>query len=92
MAKKVQQQPPKIEFPCAYPIRIMGEAETDFVDTVFEITRQFAPEVQRQKVKIRPSSKGNFVSVHIVIQATGEQQLSSLHTALKAYSAVKMVI
>jgi len=83
---------PKIEFPCAYPVRIMGDAHDSFVDDVFAIMLKHAPEIQRQHVKTRPSSKGTFVSVHIVIQATGEQQLIDIHAELKSYSSVKMVI
>lgn len=92
MAKKVEQKPPKIEFPCAYSIRIMGEGHDEFVDTVFDIMIEHAPEIERDKVKTRPSSKGTFISVHIVIQATGEEQLTAIHTSLKSYSSVKMVI
>lgn len=92
MAKKVETTPPKIEFPCAYTIRIMGDAHETFVDVVFDIMLNHAPEIKREHVTTRPSSKGTFVSVHIVIQATGEEQLKAIDTDLKNYSSVKMVI
>ncbi len=92
MAKKVEAAPPKIEFPCAYTIRIMGDAHDTFVDTVFAIMLKHAPEIKRENVTTRPSSKGTFVSVHIIIQATGEDQLRAIDTDLKNYSSVKMVI
>ncbi len=87
-----QPEPPKIEFPCDYPIRIMGDAHDEFIDRVFDIMLEHAPEIQRDKVKTRPSSKGTFVSVHIVIRATGEDQLQAIHASLQAYESVKMVI
>ncbi|MCK5881147.1 MAG: DUF493 domain-containing protein [Sinobacterium sp.] len=92
MAKKVEQQPPKLEYPCAYTIRIMGDAHETFIDTVFEIMLNHAPEIQREHVTTRPSSKGTFVSVQIVIQATGEEQISAINIDLQAYSSVKIVI
>ena len=92
MAKKVQQEPPKIEFPCDYPIRVMGDAHDEFVDRVFEIMQVHAPEIERESVKTRPSSKGTFVSVHIIIRATGVEQLEAIHADLQAYASVKMVI
>lgn len=87
-----QQEPPKIEFPCQYSIRVMGDARDDFIDRVFEIIVVHAPEIKRQDVKTKNSSKGRFLSVHVVIHATGVEQLSAIHKDLEAYDAVKMVI
>jgi putative lipoic acid-binding regulatory protein len=87
-----EQQPPKIEFPCAYPIKVLGEAREDFIDTVFDLVKQHAPEIDRQALQLRDSRKGTFVSVHIVIVATGVDQLQNIHQSLLTYDAVKMVI
>lgn len=84
--------PPKIEYPCDYPIKILGESRGDFIDTVFTMVKVHAPEIERHHLKIRDSKKGTFVSVHIVIVATGEQQLKEIHQYLLTYDAVKMVI
>lgn len=88
----VERQPPKIEFPCDYPIKVLGDAREDFIDRVFDIIRLHAPEIERDKVVTRDSSKGTFMSVHIVIVATGVDQLHNIHMSLRAYDAVKMVI
>ena len=82
----------KIEFPCAYPIRILGEKSDDFLRRVVEITQRHAPELQHDSVTFKESSKATYMSVLVVIEATGEAQLMALHAELKAYSAVKMVI
>ena len=86
------KEPPKIEFPCHYPIKVLGDARDDFIDRVFEIIQEHAPEIERNKVVTRDSRKGTFVSVHIVIMATGVDQLRNIHSSLQAYDAVKMVI
>lgn len=87
-----EQQPPKIEFPCAYPIKILGNAREDFIDRVFEIVQLHAPEIERNNIITRDSRKGTFMSVHIVIVATGVDQLQNIHQSLLTYDAVKMVI
>ncbi len=87
-----EQQPPKIEFPCAYPIKVLGDAREDFIDRVFEIIQCHAPEIERKKIITRDSRKGTFMSVHIVIVATGVDQLQNIHQSLLTYDAVKMVI
>ncbi len=87
-----QQEPPKIEFPCDYSIRVMGDKSDEFINKVFEIIQLHAPELKRDSVKSKDSSKGRFMSVHVVIVATGEDQLGNIHQSLQAYDAVKMVI
>ena len=70
----------------------MGNAEPDFIDRVFSLVQQHAPEVRRDQLKTKNSAKGTFISVHLLITATGEQQLRDIHNSLKTYDAVKMVI
>lgn len=84
--------PPKIEFPCNYPIKVLGDAREDFVDRVFEIMQIHAPEIERSRVTMRDSRNGTFISVQIVIRATGVDQLHNIHQSLLRYEAVKMVI
>ena len=87
-----EQEPPKIEFPCDYSIRIIGEAREDFIDRVFELVQSHAPDLGRDSIKIRDSKKGTFMSVHVMIYATGEDQLHNIHQTLLTYDAVRMVI
>lgn len=81
-----------IEFPCAYPIKIVGDNTADFVDTVVALTQQHAPEVTAHEIEIRESRAGNYVSVTITIQATGEPQLAALHASLRACEFVRLVL
>ncbi len=86
------QTPPKIAFPCRYSIRVIGVSSADFHLDVVDIVRPHAPEIDTAEVKVKPSSKGNFSSVYLVIEATGEAQLSAIHQALQAHPDVRMVI
>ena len=86
------EEPPKIEFPCEYLIKIIGDAEPDFIDLVVQIVCQHAPGFDPTTVKSRDSSKGKFRSVAVNIMATGEPQLERLFADLKATGRVKMVI
>ena len=86
------QQPPRIEFPCTYPIKIMGAASEVFVAEVVSVCRRHAPEVCEEHVSIRASSKGNYSAVTVVIEATGIEQLECLFADLKATAGVKMVL
>lgn len=87
-----QQEPPKIEFPCAYPIKVMGDAAPDFRAFVIEVMRRYDHELDESLVTERISSKGTFSSVTVTITATGIPQLEALHVEFKASGRVKMVL
>jgi len=83
---------PKIEFPCQYPIKVMGEAVDGFEIDVLEIVQRHSPDVTTDNMNTRRSAQGNYLSVTIVIEATGEEQLQILFADLKGHSAVRLVL
>lgn len=86
------QAPPKIEFPCDYPIKVVGNAAPDFKEFVIEVVQIHAPGLDIETVTINESRNGRFVSVRMSITATGESQLQSLFEELKASGRVHMVL
>lgn len=88
-----QQEPPKIEFPCAnYPIKALGVASEEYYQAVLEIMERHAPGFDRSKIKVQDSSKGRFNSVTVFIEATGVEQLTAIFEDLKKHPSTKMVI
>jgi putative lipoic acid-binding regulatory protein len=83
---------PKIEFPCDYLIKVIGDAAPDFVEFVVSVVERHAPEVSDNKVTVKDSSGGRFASVNLTIWATGEPQLKALFEELKASGRVHMVL
>jgi uncharacterized protein len=83
---------PKIEFPCDYPLWIIGEGHPQFRQQVLAIVREHVTEVHERSVNVRESRGGSYCSVRVTIVATGEQQLEALHAALVAEPAVRMVL
>lgn len=88
----MSDEAPKIEFPCDYPIKILGENHASFTDRVVEAVRRHAPELPDDKVSWRESRNGNYISVTVVIRAQGESQLKRLHDELKADQWVRLVL
>ena len=86
-----EDQKPKIEFPCQYPIKVMGTATVDFKDYVIETMAKYA-DIEANSVKVKASGKGNFQSVTITITATGAPQLKAIYADLKSSGRVKMVL
>ena len=91
MAKPVHE-PPKIVFPCEYPISIIGYRRADFRATVLRIVREHAPDFDEGEVTVRESRDGGYCSLRVRIVASGEPQLRALHAALMAEPIVKLVL
>lgn len=83
---------PKIEFPCDYPIKVLGVSSEGFETIILEVFERHAPGFDQQSVTAKSSSKGTFTSLTITITATGPEQLEALHQDLLATGHVKMVI
>ncbi|TRX74282.1 DUF493 domain-containing protein [Pseudomonas mangiferae] len=84
---------PKIEFPCPrYPIKVIGDAGEDFSDLVIEVLRRHAPDLDADTLVVRDSRNGRFLSVQLLITATGIEQLQAIHSDLRATGRVHMVL
>lgn len=84
---------PKIEFPCErYPIKVIGDAGDGFSDLVIEIIQRHAPDLDETTLVMRDSRNGRFLSVQVLITATGIDQLQNIHADLRATGRVPCVL
>jgi putative lipoic acid-binding regulatory protein len=83
---------PRIEFPCQYPIKIMGRHEDGFTACIVDVIERHDPGFSRETIVWRESSGGRYLSVTVTITATGTDQLKSLFEDLKATGRVAMVL
>lgn len=82
----------KIEFPCAYPIKVMGLDKNDFATAVLAIVQRHDPTLDAATASYRPSRNGKYLAVNVTITATGTTQLKALFDELKASGRVAMVL
>ena len=87
-----EPEPPKIEFPCDYPVKVLGRSTAEFEPAILEVFERHAPGFERERISTRASREGNFVSTTVSITATGKPQLEALHQDLMATGLVQMVI
>lgn len=85
-------EPPRVEFPCNYPLKIVGNAAVDFQEAVTAVVEKHAPGFDRQSINVVDSRNGKFQSVRLTIMATGKPQLEALFAELKATGRVHMVL
>ncbi len=75
-------------FPCHLPIKAMGRVDIELDLLVLEIIQKHARIVNPSAVKTRASTKGNYLSVTVTIEATSKQQLDAIYHELTAHPAV----
>lgn len=87
-----EPEAPRIEFPCDYPIKVMGEACAAFRDHVHEVMERHAPGFDRATITVRDSRNGRFQAITVTITATGVAQLEAIFADLKLSRHVQMVL
>jgi uncharacterized protein len=81
-----------LQFPCRFPIKVMGEAHAEFLAHVEACIARHVPDRESVDVVHRESRKGNYVGVTITLTATSQEQLDALYQALGACARVRMVL
>jgi putative lipoic acid-binding regulatory protein len=81
-----------LEFPCAFPIKIMGRTQDGFAQAIAEVVVRHAPDFDAATLEMRSSSAGNYLSLTATINATSREQLDDLYRDLVAHPMVAMVL
>jgi len=81
-----------IEYPCDFPIKIMGAMQERFAETMVEVVSLHDPDFHAGKMDMRPSTKGNYLSLTVTVRATSREQLDNLYRALSSHPMVKVVL
>jgi putative lipoic acid-binding regulatory protein len=80
------------EFPCDFPIKVVGRAEPGFESVVVEIVSGHVAKVDADRISSRLSRDGNFISVTLTIVAENRPQLDAIYEALSGHDQVMMVL
>ena len=81
-----------IEYPCDFPIKIMGRTEPGFAQAVIELVTQHAPDFDPASVEMRVSRKNRYLSLTCTVRATSREQLDGLYQPLCDHPQVVMVL
>ena len=81
-----------LEFPCDFPIKIMGMHQDDFARSMVEIVLRHAPDFAAESVEMRASATGKYLSLTCTIRATSRAQLDNLYVELTGHPLVKVVL
>ena len=81
-----------IQYPCDFPIKVLGRTQAGFAQAVLEIVRAHAPDFDGSTMEMKTSKRGKYLSVTCVVRATSRTQLDDLYRALCDHPMVVMVL
>ena len=81
-----------IEFPCEFPLKVMGLSGQDFDALVVAIVRRHVSAIDDGAVRAKPSREGKYVSLTVTVWVESKQQLDGLYTELSGHERVLMVL
>lgn len=80
-----------LQFPCDFPLKIMGATQDGFAQEVVSVVVRHAPDFDAATVEMRSSRGGNYLSLTCTVRATSKAQLDALYLELTGHPLVKMV-
>jgi putative lipoic acid-binding regulatory protein len=81
-----------IDYPCAFPIKVMGRKVDGLVHALTHIAEQFDPTFDATTIELRESKGGNYLGVTLTVNATSRDQLDELYRTLSTHPMVKVVL
>jgi len=81
-----------IEFPCDFPIKVMGINDPGFVPSLMELAQSFDPQFNAACISLRESRQGTYQGVTLTVRATSQEQLDGLYRSLTGHPLVKVVL
>ena len=82
-----------LEFPCEFPLKIMGNNRPEFVDMMCDlVSKHVNHDIKPEAINHRQSSSGKFLSLTLTITAESKQQLDIIYQELYKHVDVKMTL
>ena len=81
-----------IDYPCLFPIKVVGENGEHFVPAITSIAREHDPQFDAAAIELRESGGGRDLGITLQIHATSREQLDALYLALGGHPQVRWVL
>ena len=79
-------------FPCEYPIKILGENKPEFIKIVCNIVETHTGKLHVNQTATKFSSRGKYISLTIRIIATSRQQVDAINKDLQSCPLVSYLL
>jgi putative lipoic acid-binding regulatory protein len=84
--------PPLLNFPTDYPIKVIGRPTPEFRARIHAIVLRHVPALEASHVTEHLSKNGNYLSISYAIRAESREQMTALAADLTGCEGVLLVI
>jgi uncharacterized protein len=81
-----------LEFPCVFPLKVIGRNVVEFEGEVLTIIQKHVPEVQLENVRRRPSAGNKYLALTMTFVADNQRQLDELYLELNRHELVLVTL
>jgi putative lipoic acid-binding regulatory protein len=81
-----------LEFPCVFPLKVIGRNVAEFEGEVLTIIQKHVPEAQRENIIRRPSAGNKYLALTVTFVADSQMQLDKLYLELNRHELVLVTL
>jgi putative lipoic acid-binding regulatory protein len=81
-----------LEFPCDFPIKVMGHATDEFETLVLSIITKHVETLKENAIRTRHSKDGKYLSITITINVNCKEQLDNIYLELTESEHILFVL
>lgn len=86
------EQKPLIEFPCRFPIKVMGPREDDFVTVIASLLGSMTERFNPADIEMRPSRTGKYLGLTCKVWVKSQEELDEVYRTLSSHPMVSVVL
>lgn len=87
-----QAQDSLIEYPCDFPIKVMGERREGFAQAVLQAIEPHVGPLSADRVEMRLSKQARYLSLTLTVHVDSREQLDCVYRCLTGHPWVKLVL
>jgi uncharacterized protein len=92
LPRDMSPEPSLIQYPCHFPIKVMGANVDGYVAAMAHVAHAFDPTFDASTIEQRPSKAGNYLGLTLHVRVTSREQLDELYRTLTTHPMVKIVL
>lgn len=84
--------PSLMEFPCEFPLKIIGKNSAAFATDAINITRKHFPDISDNSIRSQPSKQSSYLAITVTVHALDQASIDALYLELTQHPDIKMVL
>ena len=81
-----------LEFPCDFDIKVMGESDESFSESIIKIIKKYDVNFNASKIEMKGSSNGKYISLTCNVYVTSQKQLNKMYVDLSKSPITNFVL